>query len=307
MVCKYSKDYPDWSGNYVGECFIPESNFNVKDMMVQIMTTLNSFPTLGDAYVVAITYQIENDTNIAFIQIDKDENNNKIFHQVSEDINIFYGPTATVFGDMNVQGSLKVESSLSEYPIIQTDSVKKTTCFYEKVGINVQPFQVNALLDIDNLSNTQIINLIQSFTSYELNSYYVINRLFDNLYQNYSSFSGNSFENQIDALFVEPDQLLSYQNDVAVFTTPIKNTTANIDISFLHVPLDPLYGFTDRMFDSSYSCPRISQIVNEVKQMLLLQDVSAAVPEFKFSFVELLNDTVNHYMTSIRAVVSRDK
>jgi len=302
MICIQSSKYPQWNNNYVGQCFIPGSNFNVTQMMEQILTKLNSFPTLLAKHVVSLTYQMENDTYLAFIQMDTNANGDLIFRQRDIKLNDLgiYGPTVNVVGDTSIRGALNVSTSLAEYPIIQTDSVKNTTCFYEKVGINVQPFQVQGMLDIDNLSNTQIVNLVENFAPYQLNSYYVINALFDDFTS--SNMIDGSFQETVIQYFTSPNSLYSYTNDVAIFRAPIEdNTTA---VTFLHSP-DQLFGFNNCTLDSSYSMVRISKIINEIKQMVSMNDISGSIPTFTFSFVELLNDGINNYMCSIRAAVTQ--
>jgi hypothetical protein len=186
MQCLDASGY-DWAGKYVNECFIPGSNFDVTNMMFQIVKQLDNFPTLLPGYVVGVTYQNQNDYYFAFIQIennpsaDQYSNYSKyIFYQKSYNIKNLWestGPSVTSIGDLSVQGGLTVKSPLNEYATIQSDTLNKITCFNEKVGINVQPFQVKGMLDIDNLSNSQVINLVQDFTSYQLATYTVINKL----------------------------------------------------------------------------------------------------------------------------------
>jgi len=295
LKCINSKLYPAlWNGQYISQCFIPGSNENMPQIMLNIINDIfYNYPELYDGQIAITTYQIEgiHYTSIVKIMI---IGGKTYFIQKQLSINSFFSPSLQVTGDTVIAGSLNVETYTGE-SLIETDNVNKITCFHDKVGINQDPFEVNALLDIDNLSVKKIVDIVDNLAFISLNSYEIISEI-----NKMSSITGASLSNIFNISL--NGALKDYRNDCVVFKSPIKNVIVPSDIIFLYNLPDVNGAFSSTQFTTE-SFNKIKQIVNEVNRM---PDERGNNPNFIFSFVELLNDTKFNYLTSLRAIIKGD-
>jgi hypothetical protein len=280
--CLLSTLYPDWNGKFITECFIPNSNFNHPSIMSNTVIDLNnSYPTLTSGQFVITTNIIENSYYISLIQITV-YNGIKSFKEKQILVNDFFKSSITANGDVLINGSLDVRT-FNNISVIQTDNVSKITTFHDKVGINQEPYEVKALLDIDNLSNENILTIVDKIADLNNTSYNVVEQVKDTILNN-------------DTFNISPD----YTNDIVVFKVPIKIKIEESDISFLHKPSNI---FKINKF-SSNSFLKIQIIINEINKMNVEIDNynSTEGHTLIMSFVELLNDTEYYYVCSLKAI-----
>ena len=200
LKCISSSTIPSWSGQLISNCFIPGSNENVPLTIRNIISEINSYPSLRENQKCIITYEKNNEYWVSLIDI---ISNNR-FVQRSFNINSFFS-FVNDFGDKTITGMLKVNGYQSN-TILSVDPTTKVTCFNEKVGINQSPYEVNAILDIDTNSQQQITMINTT-----------IKNSFISLYEQVSN--------------------TSVLGDVTVFICPIKNNIQRNDIIMLHQPI----------------------------------------------------------------------
>jgi len=295
LKCINSKLYPAlWNGQYISQCFIPGSNENMPQIMLNIINDIfYNYPELYDGQIAITTYQIESIhyTSIVKIMI---IGGKTYFIQKQLSINSFFKPSLQVTGDTVIAGSLNVKTYTGD-SLIETDNVNKISCFHDKVGINQDPFEVNALLDIDNLSMKKIVDIVDNLALILLNSYEIVSEI--NKMSSIDKYGLSLiFDNNVNGA------LKDYRNDCVVFKSPIQNVIVPSDITFLYNLSDVNGGFSSKQFTTE-SFNKIKQIVNEVNRMSLERGNN---PNFIFSFVELLNDTKFNYLTSLRAIIKGD-
>ena len=288
LNCLYSSQYPEWTGKLISQCFIPGSTTNVPTTIYAIMVDLFfNYPSLTPGQIALSTYNLEDIYYVALLKIDM-HNGMLCFKQKSIEINKYFaGTSLSITNDVTINGSLNVKTYDGE-DIIKTNNVTKTTAFHTKIGVNQDLSKVKGLIDVDNLSNNAVVNMINDFVDPLLYSYEVTMDIKDTL--NYGSTSVSI--------------PLTYQEDVFVFKAPIQNVIQTTDISFLYVP-SATKVFTSKVFENT-SFKKIQTIVNELNKMSPEMELNADTKTFLFSFVELLSDTNNNYLCSLRGVVKRN-
>ena len=288
LNCLYSSQYPEWTGKLISQCFIPGSTINVPTTIYAIMVDLFfNYPSLTPGQIALSTYNLEDIYYVALLKIDM-HNGMLCFKQKSIEINKYFaGTSLSITNDVTINGSLNVKTYDGE-DIIKTNNVTKTTAFHTKIGVNQDLSKVKGLIDVDNLSNNAVLNMMNEFVNPLLYSYEVTMDIKDVL--NYGSTSVSI--------------PLTYQENVFVFKAPIQNVIQPTDISFLYVP-SATKVFTNKVFENT-SFTKMQAIVNELNKMSPEMDLNIDTKSFLFSFVELLSDTNNYYLCSLRGVVKRN-
>ena len=291
LTCLESRLYPKWNGKLISECFIPGSDFDVPSMMYGIMVDLwFNYPKLVPGQIALVTYNILDKYYVSLVKIDNFTDSNGstqlCFKQKQIEINAYFSNlVSTISSDTLIKGSLNVQTYDGEN-IIKTDNVSKVTTFNNKVGINQDVCDVKGLLDIDNLSNNSVLNMMNDFVRPLLYSYEVTMALKEQLVY------GQSIIIDIPS---------SYSENVFVLKAPIQNKVIDTDISFLHTPST---AFSSKKIDQ-VSFEKIQKLINELNKMQPEMDLNYETKSFLFSFVELLNDTNNYYLTSLRGIIKR--
>ena len=286
----YSPDHDSWNGKFISECYIPGSNINMPKVIYQINDELNkNYTGMHEDEIVMVQYAIGDDYYTGVVKMIKDSNNDKglCYQIISIKIDDIISPASIFSGDIDVQGNLLV-SSYDKQPIIITDNTRRVTTFHNKVGINQHAYEVDALLDIDNLTNQDVIELFTQTTSGAMNSSDIINIIRTNT----SSLS------EIASLFEEGQTLFDYKDQCSVFTSELKYIITNNDITGLH-------DFNINKW-SVGTFSRIQQLVKEVKQMSS-EYTSAKDDSFMFTFVELFaNSDLLWFFATIKVIIRQD-
>jgi hypothetical protein len=310
--CISSKDYPFWNNKLIKDCFIPGSNEDTPATIKNIINDLYyNYPALHPGQFAVSTYQIQNINYIAIVKVDLDytiypRNNNKLVIKCKI-INLDnYCEHIEFTKDLKIRGSLNV-TTYDNKDIIKTDNVKKIVCFNDKIGINEQPYQVKALLDIDNLSKPFLSYVLNLFSPLQNYTYESVNEL---IKQNTSIL--NSVDVLKNVINTNID-LRSYSDQIIVFKSPIQNIIDKTDLTWLYVPE---YTYENGPFSSKNitdsTFKRISQIINEINKMntdleLLDKLTSIKKDTFIFSFIELLSDTTNYQMVSMKGFIKNNE
>ena len=278
--CLVSYLYPPWTNQYIADCFIPGSDFNYPSIIQGVINDLYySYPPLIEGQLALLTYQVEEDYYLSFAKI-VNYNGTLAFKQKSIKINSFFTNQLVINNDTVINGSLEV-SDYQGNSIINTDNVNKITSFHTKIGVNQDTHNVKGLIDVNNLSNTNIMSILDNFVNPLLYSDNVLNILQPSI----------DYDTTIVTIPI------SYQTDIFVFKVPLLNVIEVSDITFLYVPPEP-YAFHTKQWNTD-SFLKIQTIVNELNKMLPQIDLNEETKNYVFSFVELLNDTLNFYLCSI--------
>jgi hypothetical protein len=298
LKCISSKTYPQWNGMYIKDCVIPQSTSNISDIVMKIESELfYNYPQLYPGQFAIVIYSIANDYCFAYIKVivDPTDSSKLAISFVPLNFEEFYSQLFyfNMKTDISLQGQLKVLTHDNQV-IMKTDCTKKVTVFNDHVGINKQISDVSALLDIDNVSNSMLLSIIQKLEPMCSNSYDCALPL-KNLLQNTQLPS--VFDNI--TLFSQDATLKSFIESIIVFCAPLQNIIKPSDVNFLY-SYDSQGPFGSKAIDAT-SFSRISLIVNELNKMKETPDIDLTTSIF--SFVEILNDTKFYYLCSIRSFV----
>ena len=279
--CLLSTLYPNWTGKLISECFIPNSNFNYPSIMNNTIIDLNnSYPSLTPGQFVITTNIIEKSYYISLIQITV-YNGIKSFKEKKILVNDFFKNCITANGDILINGSLDVRT-YNNLPVIQTDNVSKITTFHDKVGINQDPYEVKALLDIDNISVDKFISIMDTFKDNQISSFKVL---------------------EIIKPSIPQQQIPLGFNNIVIFKAPIKNIISESEIIYANRPQNGLLSKNNSKL-SFESFNKISLLINEVNKMKVeIENYSSIHGEnYIYTFTELLDDEY-YYLCNIRGYI----
>ena len=283
--CLLSVSYPNWTGKYVSECFIPNSNFDYPSIVFNIEADLNTnYPELTYGQFVISTYNIEKLYYVSLIQI-IEYNGIKSFKEKQIIVNDFFKECIITNGDVLINGNLNVKT-FDNTPIIETDNVNKIVSIHNKLGINQSTSEVKAMLDVDNISVDKFINIMDLFKKNQLNSYNVLDTI------------KSSIPNQEIPLGF---------TDIVIFKMPIKNTITSDEIIYTNRPNSGLLSKPNSKL-SIISYHKIILLINEVNKMKpqLLNYYRINNDNLIYTFSEILDDEYN-YLCSIRGYIYNDE
>jgi hypothetical protein len=289
-----SQDYPSWNGMRIVDSYIPGSNVDMPAIIFNINVELNrNYTGMSEGEIVLVQYAVGPTYYTGIVKMLKRDDYDGLCYQIqSININKLFPTSVTMTGDVEIQGNLNILRYDGE-KVISTDNTRKVVSFHDKVGINQHPYEVNGLLDIDNLTQQNVLDLFDKFVSYSVNSTDIMSVI------GYLSIKSALHVNN---LFQEANALFDYKNQCAVFSVPIKPIIYTTDVSILHnAVLDA------SIITSDFSFTRLQQIVKEVNQMLPEVENATGSYEHIFSFTELLkSQDIHSYMTSMRAIIVHD-
>ena len=279
--CLYSEKYPNWNGKYVSECFIPNSNIDVQSNMSELFNDLYFYyPSLTVGELAFSTRNLDGKNILSICKIDT-YNDIECIKEVKIDLDKFFTKN-NIIGDTVLKGNLNILNFDGD-SIIQTDNVTKNISIHGKIGINQDLHEIKGLIDIDNLSNENILTIVDKIADLNNTSYNVVDQVKSSIVLN------GTFNISMD-----------YINEIVIFQTKILNKIQESDISFLHKPSNIL---KNNKF-SNDSFLKIQKIVNEINRMSYEIDnyYNKKGKNIVMSFVELLNDTEYYYVCSLKTI-----
>lgn len=282
-ICISSATYPEWNGKPIITLSIPNSLISISQYIGNITKDLSlNYPNLQPGNIAFSVYTIGEKYYLSLIKLDI-LNGLKVFKEKQILINDYFAPKLTVPGDTIIKGSLDVQSNNGTH-ILQTDNVNKVTSIQTKLGINKSVDRVNAMLDIDNFSNSKFMDILTEFKETMIDSYNILNYIRPEIDElgYYKKFDENLTNLPI-----------IYKQKGLIFKINIKNLIDFSDISFLSIPdkLNPTFS------ESSFKI--LQRNINEINKMTEIQ----YKPSFIFTFIELLNDTKYTYLCCLRGIV----
>ena len=279
--CLYSQKYPSWNGILISQCFVPNSNIEIQSNMSELFNDIYFYyPSLTIGELAFSTRNIDGNNILSICKIDT-YNGVQCIKEVNIDLEKFFKKN-NIIGDTILDGNLNIQDSKG-VSVIETDNVTKNISIHGKVGINQDLHEIKGLLDIDNLSNENILTIVDKIAELNNTSYNVVEQVKDTILDN-GTFN------------ISPD----YRNNVVVLKVPIKVKIEENDISFLHKPSNI---FKTNKF-SQESFLKIQLIINEINRMSVEINNYYKQEGHKLvmSFVELLNDTEYYYVCSLKAI-----
>jgi hypothetical protein len=280
-----STEYSSWDGKLISECYIPGSNINMPNIISQINTELNrNYTGMRDGEIVMVQYVVGEDYYTGVIKMLEIDGHGLCYKIAEININNIISDAVSLNGDVSVHGNLSVLRYDND-PIVTTDNVRRTTTFHDKVGINQHAYEVDALLDVDNLTKQDILELFTRSVPDAANSSDIMNIIRTN----------TTTVSAIASLFGNGQPLFDYKDQCSVFTSKMDYIITKSDITGV------------RNFDintwSASTFTRIQQLVKEVKQMSSEYTV-ANDSSFMFTFVELFSNTnLSWFFTTIKAII----
>jgi hypothetical protein len=167
-----SQEYPSWEGQYIANSYIPGSNINMPNIILQINTELNrSYTGMQEGQIVIVEYVVGSVYYTGVIKMILVDGYDGLCYQIqSININDLFETSVQMTGDVGIQGNLNVTRYNGD-AVISTDNTRKVTTFHDKVGINQRSHEVSGLLDIDNLTQQVVFDLFETFVPHSVNSY----------------------------------------------------------------------------------------------------------------------------------------
>jgi hypothetical protein len=286
-----------WTGKFVTDLIMPTKNYDVVTEYNSTITKLwNYFPELSEGDIVMISGSSGDNYYCNIIKI-VSVNEQLCFIQKQIDLNSFF--LGIEFkNDLTINGQLNVKNMYGEN-VIKTDNVSNIMTIGQKVGINQDTYQVNGLLDIDNMANKTVDIILNKFTKALLDSY----ELTEKLKTHITADSSGKYVLDREASGVQ--EILT-ENKFASFSCPILQSIEPKDISFDHTETNILN--PDIMFSTGYfndaSFDKIKTIVSNLSTMLK-PELDGLTPDISniLSFCDLLGDTNIMSLCSIRAII----
>ena len=176
--CLLSTKYPNWNGQLISDCFIPNSNINVQSNMKQLFDDLYFYyPSLTVGEIAFSTRNV-NGTNILSICKIDTYNGVQCIKEINILLDIFF-KNNNIIGDTTIYGNLNITDGNNK-SVIQTDNVTKNISVSGKIGINQDLHEITGLLDIDNLSIDKFMYFFDNITNISNISYNVTTDILNN-------------------------------------------------------------------------------------------------------------------------------
>ncbi len=291
LKCVHSVTYPSFTGQPLSQCHNPGSNENLPKTLLNIISDLFlNYPTLYDGQIALTTHQLNNINYVVIVKMIT-IGTTKCFVQKQLNIESFFKTEVNnIIGDTVIEGSLDLLNYKNEY-IIKSDNINKIMCFHDKVGINQEPFEVEGLMDIDCLSNNNMILIINEIKTLSLNNYNIASLI--NQMTNLSPVVLSNLQSNI-----QNTKLNEFKSQFVIFKVPNSKNITESDVQFVYKPVGvdifASNAFKHGTFDT------IDQITNEIYRMgdELKNNVSKTL-----TFVELLADDDYAYLTSMSCII----
>lgn len=287
-----SSIYPEWEGKYISEITINGSNEEPNKLFQFLLSELNSkFGSLEENELTISLIDIKDDKYLFYNKLIPDGENKLILYCKFFEISNITAPINKVIGDSQFNGNILVGKSNNDY-MIKTNNTTNTTLINSKVGINQKEYEMSALLDIDNLTNEQLINLINDFAPNLMNSYFLSNKFKHILCDNYTIN-----DTEIIEAFYNNAEIQSFKEQCYVIKCKVLPELDPSHIKILNSPLkDPLL-----LNNSSPNFMKLLQRnIREVLQMRKEIQNNNNQDE-TFSYMELFtNNELSNFLLSMK-------
>lgn len=219
----------------------------------------------------------------------------------------------------HIVGNFKV-SNYEEENIIMTDDVNKITVFNDKVGINNSIDNIEALLDIDNLSYVQLLTIFNNNHANVFNMNFVINYiknidktqlpvinpLVHSLYKANNNYYDNMFNNELVDF---KNQCITFEIELYKTNIPeqVDQTTYLKTNIFLPEKVYITYNNLNVNFNNSNSFLLSMSNIYDTTLNMMHEYNKIDDPNYIFSFMELIEDVNTHkwYIATINGIIRK--
>lgn len=301
LKCLHSRIHKQWVGKLIKDCYIPYSNLNLPKAIFNIIKKISKDVGIFNDNVVTFGMSINDINYLYIIRLFEFSPNVKAMQVEEINLNSIFAISVKITGDTNISGDLSISN------VMKTDSISKITVFQDKIGINQKTYEVNGLLDIDNITSSYVYDLIVNFGRPSINSHTIINKLLEN-----TELKNNTDEN-VKSLFDSGKELHDYINQCCIFKAPIKNNITKGEIEFLH-SVDPsifsLRDYYDNPYIDDLFHYKINRIIHEIYLMNkeietanVANEKDSTNSEQIFSFCELIKDSKEYFCVSLHGII----
>ena len=295
--------YPEWQNNYISEIKINGSNEQPSKIFQNLLSELNSkFSSLEENELTISILNIKDDKFLFYNKLIPGDEKPILLCKYFE-ISTIAAPINKIIGDSQIDGNILVGKDKDNY-LLKTNSVDNSTLISTKVGINQKNYEVNALLDIDNLTNEKLVNALQDFNENLILSHTISKQLVEYTIDNY-----NIVDNEIVNLFKNSDPYApipvfsSVSQQCYVIKCPLNTTISMSDIILLNSPeSDPL------QLNTIYAS-FLELIQRNVNELLQMKEYIFSLNDQRemFSYFELLaTPSLNYFLLSMKCIVQSE-
>lgn len=275
--CLLSEQYPYMEGKFIRDCFIKGSDINYPEVIFNLMSDIhNSFRNIYQDSIILIPFQFNEEDKVGIIRFLKILDKISIQLQVLS-ISSKFLSTVNI-NDEKIIGQFEVNTLQGE-SLIKTNNISNIVTINDKLGINQKEYEVKGLLDIDNLGTRNIIDLFST--------------MIDPILKNNNIL--NNFLEKNDYYIPE------YKNEYIFLEFPIKNILDIDDIQFLYRPDNNIFNTNEISESLLVSFKDISNDILKMKEELKNK------PNFRFTFLDLINDNNFYFICSFNGIIRNDK
>ena len=283
--------YPKWQNKHISEIKINGSNEQPSKIFQNLLSELNSkFSSLEENELTISLINIKDDKYLFYNKIIAGDEKPILLCKYFEISNIA-APINSIIGDSQFDGNILVGKDKDNY-LLKTNSIDNSTLISTKVGINQKNYEMSALLDIDNLTNEQLINVINDFAPNLMNSYFLSNKFKTIINDNYTINDSEIIEQ-----FKNNAEIFSFKEQCYVIKCKVLPELDVSDIAILHLPQkDPL-----SLNNSSPNFMKLLQRnIREILQMKTEMQNNNNQDEI-FSYMELFtNNELSNFLLSMK-------
>ena len=164
LKCVNSVYNPSWTGQLINECILAGTTVNIPRRLYYIVEYLNTeFSTLQDNQTIIISFADGAQKVVSIIQIHKTGSITTFQTKDARIDNLF--PQNEINADTLIKGELQVANYKGD-TIMHVDPTTSSVTIMGKLGINQELHEIKGMIDVDNLSNTNMKHFIDTFTPF---------------------------------------------------------------------------------------------------------------------------------------------
>jgi hypothetical protein len=164
LKCVKSVYNPSWTNQLINECILAGTTVNISRRLYYIVEYLNTeFSTLQDNQMIIISFADGEQKVVSIIQIHRTDSGTTFQTKDARIDNLF--PQNEINADTIIKGELQVANYKGD-TIMHVDPTTSSVTIMGKLGINQELHEIKGMIDVDNLSNVNMKQFINSFTPF---------------------------------------------------------------------------------------------------------------------------------------------
>ena len=150
-----------WEGKLITDCYLLGSTIDIPKRVFNMLDYINTnYSELEDGQFITIAHSDGTEKLVSLVKITTYGDGFSFQHKDQRVDNIF--PINNVNSDMRVTGEMQVENYKGDM-ILHVDPVSDKTAVMGKFGVNQELHEITAMVDIDNLSNSNMSRFVDQF------------------------------------------------------------------------------------------------------------------------------------------------